>query len=176
MSKVISLRLSTASINNAIKELNAYRSSLDDKCARLAHAIAERIRWSAESGFSSAVASDIFVGGTPTMADVSVTVEDSGKLCVVIASGTDAVFIEFGAGVYHNGAAGSSPHPLGQSLDFRIGEYGKGMGKKRAWNLPGSTHKTPVLTHGTPAAMPMYHGVQEVVSEIADLARGVFAT
>lgn len=134
------------------------------------------IRWSAESGFSTALTTDIITGAEPPPADVQVTVENDGDVTVVIASGEEAVFIEFGAGVYYNGGAGTSPHPKGEENGFLIGEYGKGQGKKNVWALPGSSHEYPILTHGTPAAMPMYHGVQEVLTILVDLAKEVFGS
>lgn len=174
MSKTISFSLSTSSIQSAMDELTSYIDGLKSKAKRLQELVAENIRWCAEEGFSSAVADDIYMGGTPPAPDVTVTVEENGDVTVIIASGADAVFIEFGAGVYHNGAAGSSPHPKGAENGFLIGEYGKGLGKRNTWALPGSTKDNPILTHGTPAAMPMYRGVQDVVAAIADLAREVF--
>ena len=174
MSKTISFSLITSSIQSAINELTSYIDGLKAKSQRLRELVAENIRWCAEEGFSSAVADDIYVGGTPPAPDVTVTVEDDGDVTVIIASGADAVFIEFGAGVYHNGAEGSSPHPWGSEHGFLIGEYGKGMGKRYTWALPGSTKGNPILTHGTPAAMPMYRGVEDVVQAIADFAREVF--
>jgi len=174
MSKTIQLTLTEESINKAIREVNAYASGLPEKAARLGQLVAERVAWSASSGFSSAVADDIFTGGDRPSADVSVDITEEGNLFIVIASGKDAVFIEFGAGVYYNGAPGSSPHPKGAENGFLIGQYGKGYGKRNVWALPGSTRDNPILTHGTPAAMPMYHGAEQAVAVIADLAKEVF--
>ena len=174
MPKVIRFSLSEASIDNAIQELDRYIKDLDENAKKLAEKIAERIAWSASSGFSHAIADDIFTGGERRNGNVSVTVEENGNLFVVLAEGKDAVFIEFGAGVYYNGSAGSSPHPKGSGLGYTIGEYGKGQGKKNVWALPGSTNEDPILTHGTPAAMPMYRGLQDALSVIRDLAKEVF--
>lgn len=174
MSKTISFSLSANSIQSAINELTSYIHSLKEKTKRLQELIAENIRWNAQEGFSGAIADDIYRGGESPAPDVTVTVEEDGDVTVIIASGSDAVFIEFGAGVYHNGAAGSSPHPKGAENGFLIGEYGKGMGKRNTWALPGSTKDNPILTHGTPAAMPMYRGLQTALDSIAELAQEVF--
>ena len=174
MSKKISFSLSEDSIDKAIQELQGYIDSLQQKTDRLREKIAEAIQWSAQDGFQSAIADDIFRGGERKTADVQVTVQEEGDVTIVIANGEDAVFIEFGAGVYHNGGVGSSPHPKGQEMGYTIGEYGKGQGKKYTWALPGSTSDDPILTHGTPAAMPMYRGVQEAVAVMVDFAREVF--
>ena len=132
------------------------------------------IRWTADAGFSTALADDIYVGGTPVYSNVSVSISTSGDVTVVMADGDHAIFIEFGAGAYYNGAAKDSPHPLGKQLGFTIGEYGKGRGKQQAWDLPGSNLKQPKLSHGTPAAMPMYHGVQDAVAQLESIAKKVF--
>lgn len=167
--------LNTNDLQALIDRLNAYRDSLEDRAERLRQLFAERVAWRAASGFSTALTSDIFVGASPPPSNVSVSVTDDGDVTLVIADGEEAVFIEFGAGVYYNGAAGSSPHAWGASNGFLIGQYGKGQGKKNVWALPGSTHDMPILTHGTPAAMPMYHGVQDALVVLTDLARSVFA-
>lgn len=176
MSKVIRFSLSAESIDKAIGELTTYIESIKAKTDRLRELIAERIAWSAAEGFSTAVADDIFTGGERPTGNVSVNVGNNGDLSVVIADGSDAVFIEFGAGVYYNGSAGSSPHPKGAENGFLIGEYGKGQGKRNVWALPGSVRGNPILTHGTPAAMPMYHGVQAAIEAIDELAREVFGS
>lgn len=172
--RTLEATLSSKSLQKLIDELEAYRKSLDHKADVLRQRVAEMIRWSAEAGFSTALTTDIFTGAEPPPADVQVNVEDDGDVTLVIASGEEAVFIEFGAGVYYNGAAGTSPHPAGEANGFLIGEYGKGQGKKNVWALPGSSHDYPILTHGTPAAMPMYHGLQEVLTILEDLAKEVF--
>ena len=173
--KIIKMALSEEGITRAIAELDAYTAGLERKTKKLTELIAERVAWSASSGFATAIADDIFTGNAdrPT-GNVSVTVEQDGDICVVIADGEDAVFIEFGAGVYYNGSPGTSPHPKGNEHGFLIGEYGKKQGRKRVWALPGSTAAEPILTHGTPAAMPMYRGVREAVGVIDELAREVF--
>lgn len=80
--------------------------------------------------------------------------------------------MEFGAGVYHNGSAGSSPHPKGSELGFTIGGYGEGMGKRQTWGFYEDSELR--LTHGTPAIMPMYNALKTVCDEIAGIAKEVF--
>ena len=166
--------LSPSSIENAIKQIQNYRQSLNEKATRLAQRIAEEVAWSASAGFSTAPADDIIGQSGFASGDVTVTVESDGAIQIVMASGPDAVFLEFGAGVYYNGAAGSSPHPKGAELGFLIGEYGQGYGRRNVWAFPGEGGEM-VLTHGTPASMPMYHGLENVLTIITDLAREVFA-
>lgn len=171
----ISFTLDSKSVGAAIKQLRRYIDGMDAKLDRLRHMIAERIRWSAMQGFSSATVSDVIIGTPPVENDVSVTMTESDNLSIVIASGSQAVFIEFGAGVYHNGGEGmigSSPHPWvegGIMPDYFIGMYGKGKGARRAWNIDKNT-----VTRGTPAAMPMYRGYMEALNALDGMIREVF--
>ncbi len=92
-------------------------------------------------------------GKLPRYAQVDVSVDNRGSVTVVVASGEDAVWVEFGAGVYHNGSPGSSPHPHGAELGMTIGGFGKGNGKKEVWGFYENGELK--LSHGTPARMPM---------------------
>lgn len=169
--KVIKFGLSEREIDRALKELEQYKQDLIRKTEILRERIAERIADQSRSGFAGAIVDDLLKGGQRT-AEVNVSVEVRENISVVIASGEDAIWAEFGAGVYHNGSAGSSPHPSGVELGFTIGGYGKGMGKKETWGFYEDGELR--LTHGAPAVMPMYNAVKTVCAEIADIAREVF--
>lgn len=179
--KRITFELSVSSIDKAIAELEAYKNDFANKVERVRKMVAERIAWSAETGFKNAIAEDrVFrkVGtekieeGPLYGSDVEVGVTEDGNLSVVWANGENAVFIEFGAGVYHNGAPGDSPHPWGLELGYGIGTYGKGNGVKNAWNYNDGSGT--VLTRGTPAAMPMYNGAEEAIRALDDIVKEVF--
>jgi len=182
---VIHCTLDTASIDAAIKQIEDYKDSMEAKAKKLHRRIAERIGWTASAGFHSALVSDV-IHGPPEQNDVYVTVKGRRSFSVVIAEGERAVFIEFGSGRFNNGAPESSPHPLVSSpmpgtdplvQTFTIGSYGKGQGGTRnAWGyyIAGDKANGVVITRGTPAAMPMYRGMQEAIASIADIAREVF--
>lgn len=170
--KVITMSLDIASIDSAIRQIEQYKQDFIKKCEELREKIGERIAWSASSGFRSALVSDVFYGSPPAN-DVTVTVDHRGQLTVVIAEGNEAVFIEYGAGVYNNGAAGSSPHPWGAEQGYTIGGYGKGHGAEPRWYYRDASGQK-VGTRGTPAAMPMYRGMQEAINTIDDMVREVF--
>ena len=171
----ISVPLSVDGLGQAIREIEAYKLNLRQKTEQLAQLVAERIRDEAQAGFSGALADDII--HAPQLANVSVTVEGSGNLLVVLASGEDAVWVEFGAGVYYNGAVGQSPNPLvaQNGLPFTIGGYDKGHGRQNAWGWIDEESQELRISRGTPATMPMYHAVQNVISIITDLAQEVFS-
>ncbi|MCQ4894916.1 hypothetical protein [Anaerotruncus sp. DFI.9.16] len=169
--KVITFGLSAREINRAIKELEQYKQEIIRKTDLLREKVADRLAELVKSGFAGAVVDDLLRGGQRT-AQVDVTIEDRENVTLVIASGEDAIWAEFGAGVHHNGSPGSSPHPKGSELGFTIGSYGKGMGKKDIWGFYEDGELR--LTHGAPATMPMYNALKTVCDEISEIAREVF--
>ena len=169
--KVIRFGLNTKDIDRAIKELEQYKRDFQMKVETYRKRIAEEIAGSASLNFGSAVIDDRVRGG-PRKPEVKVRVDDRGNIAVVVADGEDAVWCEFGAGVYHNGSVGSSPHPKGAELGFTIGNYGCGFGRRKVWGY--YDNGTLVLTHGTPASMPMYNAAQEVMKKAIEIAREVW--
>ena len=168
---VISFGLSEREIGDAVKELERYKRDLVEKTELLRTKVAERIADLSNSGFARAVIDDL-LNGSKKIADVEVYVEVRDNISVVIADGEDAVWAEFGAGVYHNGSAGSSPHPSGAELGFTIGGYGKGMGKRKVWGYYEGGELN--LTHGAPATMPLYNAMKIVCAELSIIAGEVF--
>ena len=140
-------------IDLAIREINEYKRDFIRKTEQLREKVAEFIRKDAQSEFNGAILDDLLSGGA-RYADVDVSVSDEGSVTLVIANGEDAIWVEFGTGVYHNGHSGSSPHPKGSELGFTIGGYGKGRGKKETWGFYEDGEL--MFTHGTPSVMPMY--------------------
>ena len=171
--KIIRISLSEKEIDRAIKEIEQYKREIIRKTELLRTKVAERIANLAQSGFNGAVVDDLTgESGGVRKADVRVSIDERENVSIVIAAGEDAVWVEFGAGVYHNGSVGSSPHPKGSELGFTIGGYGKGMGKRQTWGFYEDGELR--LTHGTPAIMPMYNSVKAVCDEITDIAKEVF--
>lgn len=170
--KKITIGLSEQDIDRALRELAQYKADFTQKVELLREKVAERLAVEAQSGFTGAVVDDLIKRGQK-FADVKVSVDNRANLSVVVANGEDAVWVEFGAGVYHNGSPGSSPHPNGAELGFTIGSFGKGNGKKEAWGYYDEDGELK-LTRGTPATMPMYRAVQTVCNDIQNIAREVF--
>lgn len=170
--KIITFGLSGQSIEGAIKELEQYKRDILKKTELLREKVADRLADEAQKGFNGAVVDDLVRGGK-RYGQVDVSVDNRGAITVVIADGEDAVWIEFGAGVHHNGSPGSSPHPNGAELGMTIGGFGKGNGKKDTWGFYEDGELK--LTRGTPATMPMARAVTTVCNEISEIAREVFA-
>lgn len=169
--RVISFGLSEKEIDRALRELTDYKQEIFQKAELLRDKVAERLAEEAKTGFSGAVVDDLVKGGQK-FAQVDVSVDSRGSVTVVVASGEDAVWVEFGAGVYHNGSPGSSPHPNGAELGMTIGGFGKGNGKKKVWGYYEDGELK--LTRGTPARMPMARAVTTVCNDIKEIAKEVF--
>lgn len=171
--RTISFDLSTKSIEAAIRELNEYKREFQAKVDLYRKRVAEEIATIAQSTFNRSIVDDVIKGGTSRKASVTVTVQHGGNISVVVADGEDAVWCEFGAGVYHNTPVGSSPNPYGSDLGLTIGSYGKGYGKGQAWGYYDESGEL-IITRGTPATMPMYNSAQEVARKAIEIAREVF--
>lgn len=157
----------------AIRKLRRYSESLDEIEKKIQHEIAARLEKMVSSGFNGAPYDDIIEQGTRPPS-VSVQAHDKNHYSVVIAYGKEAVFVEFGAGVYYNPAG--SPHPERPPGIVEIGEYGHGYGKRKVWGFYTSENGDIKLvrTRGTPASAPMYHSVQAILEEIPNIVKGVF--
>lgn len=155
-----------------LSALNAYKSTIGRKSDELRHRIADEMKSNAKAGFNGAPA-DTAIAHSDKMANVDVDWRDDGSITVVFTEGEDAIWAEFGAGVWFNGSAGSSPHPKGAELGMIIGSYGKGNGKKETWrykDADGNVYET----HGTPASMPMWNAYKDVIDRLPAIASEVF--
>ena len=153
--QVIKMSLSSKSIGKAIAELKAYRASLDAKKDKLLEELAYIGVKEASIRFTTAIYDGVN--------DSSVTLETVPNGYSIVAEGKAVMFIEFGAGVYHNpGEPYPDPRPSGI---VGIGEYGKGHGKRQAWGFRDESGEL-VITHGNPAAMPMWYASEEMRNAI----------
>ena len=157
------MSLSTKSIGSAIKEVKAYRDSLEDRKDRLLEELASIGVHEASVRFTTAMYDGVN--------DSEVTLETIENGYRIVAEGNAVAFIEFGAGVYHNP---SEPYPNPRPSGIvGIGEYGKGYGKRQAWGFKDETGEL-IITHGNPAAMPMWYASEEMRNSILTIARRVF--
>lgn len=86
----------------------------------------------------------------------------------IYIQGTDIVFVEFGAGIYHNA---SVDNPLSEAVNFDtdIGSFGNGQGNKKYWFVAHN-----LISCGTPAYMPIHNAIETIKPQIPTLCRGVF--
>ena len=161
--KVIKTTLSADSLDKAIKELRAYRKWVEQKSKELAERLAILGAYEATVRFSGA-----YYDGDN---DVQVRVDPIPNGYKIVAQGNAVFFIEFGAGVYFNG---NEPYPVPRPPGIvDIGEYGDGKGKQDVWGYYDGAGDL-ILTHGNPAAMPMYHATREIEDSVRQIAKEVF--
>ena len=169
--RVISVRLSGQSIDQAIKDLEQYKKELSKKIQRFTEELAIIGLKEASIRFTTAIYDGVN--------DVSVSLNGNGNEYIITAKGKAVAFIEFGSGVTHNT---SEPYPNPRPSGIvGIGEYGDGRGKRKAWfyyGEPGSNGEVGknglVKTRGNPAAMPMWYASEEIKNSVLRVAREVF--
>lgn len=159
----ISVALSEKSINAAIKQLARYKKWVSEKTVLLLERLALIGAHEASIRFAAAIYDGIN--------DSDVSVDIQGSRAIISAKGQAVCFIEFGAGVYHNPG---EPYPLPRPDGIvGIGEYGQGKGKRKSWGYYDESENL-VITHGNPAAMPMWNALKEMEREVLRIAREVF--
>lgn len=184
----LKITLDPASIDSAIAEIRNISTTIVRGCERIREIMAERIADLARTKYASSILDDTYKtlsgsGGSRSESSTSAIMPSNiqvnwqasgGNVTMVIVSGEEAIWIEFGAGVYHNGSVGSKPNPYANSLTdiVGIGQYGTLHGQHNTWAFykDGVTY----LTHGTPASRPLYESVQEVVADFPAIVRSVF--
>ena len=160
---IIKMSLNPDSIQKAIQELKSYRDSLEAKKDKLLEELANIGVKEASVRFTTAIYDGVN--------DSHVTLETIPDGYCIVAEGKAVAFIEFGAGVYHNPVE-PYPNPRPEGI-VGIGEYGKGYGKRQAWGFRNDDGEL-VITHGTPAAMPMWYASEEMRNNIQKIAQEVF--
>lgn len=160
---VITVGLGEKEINRAIQELNRYKQEFLKREKRLVEGLAEIGLKEASVRFTTAM-----YDGTN---DVSVHLDETSNGYAIVADGKAVAFIEFGAGVYHNGSE-PYPNPRPDGI-VGIGEYGKGHGKRKAWGYLDENDEL-VITRGNPAAMPLWYASEEIKSSVLKVVREVF--
>ena len=160
--KTITMNLSAASIDSAIKQLKEYKTEL----RRKAQKICERLAVSGAVNVSLGYATAIYTGRK----DYSVTVEEIRDGYRILADGETALILEFGAGVTYGYG-----HPQADEFGMGPGTYPDGKGHwddPAGWWIPkehGGGH-----TYGDPPSMAMYKTAKELRDRVLDVAREVF--
>lgn len=109
----------------------------------------------------------------PTVPHVVMSHRETYMSATLRLRGEDVMFVEFGAGITYNTAAGGSTHPKGVELGYTIGSYGKGQGAQEYWFYDDNegTH----ISYGTEATMPMWKADQKIRQDFANIAKSVFS-
>jgi hypothetical protein len=167
VAKKISMTLSRSSINDAINELKAYKKELINKNEIFVRRLAELgikvidMRVQQSLGDSDDAKSSVYVDsvGKITSAELHLT-------------GSDVLFIEFGAGIYYNTPG---QHPLEDKFGMGVGTYpGQTHAFDDYWFYTDEQGNTGQISYGTQATMPMYSASIEMYQEVTRIAREVF--
>lgn len=148
------------SVASAIEELQKYKQWVIAKEAILRDRLAQLGATVASIQFARAI-----YNGTN---DVTVRVDNTGSIAVIYAEGSAVAFIEFGSGAKYGYG-----HPEAGKFGTGPGTYPQGKGhwdNERGWWYGHNLH-----TYGNPPAMAMYQAREEMVEQITQIAREVFA-
>lgn len=161
--------LDKQSVDKAITELRAVKKEWNRK-AKLAEEEVARVLAELISNNLSAIPYSDDVKDVKTH-QPEPTFPMLGAIAVgntVKIGGEEIVFVEFGAGIYHN--AGTN-NPLSEAVQFdtAIGSYGKGQGNNKYWFIAHNK-----ISCGTPAYMPIYNAIQDLKPMIPAIVRGIF--
>lgn len=167
MAKKITIGLSQSSINQAVKDIQAYKDRLIRKLELFTTMLAN----------DGVEVAKVWVGAGMGDSDREATViepiiDPKGNICraKIMMTGKDVLFIEFGAGIYYNSS--DPPH---------AGEFGYGVG-----TYPGQTHALEdfwwyedefgqsKMSRGTQATYPMYYAAENIRNNAIKKALEVF--
>lgn len=171
----IKVRLSDAGLRDAERQIQEYKTTLNQKAQEFARALAQKGIDVATVKFANAQ----YAG------DNDVTVEhdpvQTPNGFAIVAHGKAVAFIEFGTGVSHSAYGGKLPDEVGEH-----GTYGKGNGQHKRWYYYGESGNagTPVkqvdgkgelnYTSGNEPAMAMWGAVEEMASQVEATWREVW--
>ena len=165
--------LDSASVEQAIRELESYKQWMLQKQEELVSRLADVGLQVARVRFAGAKYAGIN--------DVTCRVEKNGTGATIFADGDAVAFIEFGTGVSH------PAYPPG--TDYTPpphGSYGQGKGRRKKWGYygdPGNIGEVKVntagqevvITSGNDPALAMWTAVVQMSEEVAQIAREVFS-
>lgn len=171
----IKVRLSDAGLRDAERQIQKYKTTLNQKAQEFARALAQKGIDVATVKFANAQ----YAG------DNDVTVErdpvQTPNGFAIVAHGKAVAFIEFGTGVSHSAYGGELSDGVGEH-----GTYGEGNGQRKRWYYYGESGNagTPVkqvegkgqlnYTSGNEPAMAMWGAVEEMASQVEATWREVW--
>lgn len=158
-----------SSVDKAIEEVKAIKKEWKQKAKQAESLIAEELANLINQNLMNvAIADDLINVKEHQEVHTAPGVEARARGNTVTVYGENAVFIEFGAGIYHNGGV---DNPLSKAVQFdtSIGSYGKGHGNEPYWFVAHN-----LISRGTPAYMPINNAIEQIVPMIPTIVRQVF--
>lgn len=168
MAKKIKVNLSPASVDKAIKELEAYEEHVKERCTAFGQALKQFGLTKLKIQILPHIDSGETLGSI-TAIDESTTDTVRFRLCVTSEA---ILFLEFGAGIKYS----SDPHPQAGDFGYGAGTYpGEGhWDDPNGWWYQDDDEKWH-HTYGQPASKPVYITAQQMREQIVTLAKQVFA-
>jgi hypothetical protein len=174
------------SIERAIKELEAYKTRLNDKCNLFVERLALIGIPVIHEKYMQAETED-FDFDRSHYAYIKIQSFGDHHKAILTVEGKSLYFVEFGAGIHFNGHPNDSPNPSvewdvpggtlthigGQEHGFTIGSYGYHQGLKEYWFYYDDKGGSQ-MSKGTRASMPMFSAEMEIISQIEKIAKEVF--
>lgn len=167
----LKIKLNTASIDEAIAQIEDYKASMEQKCVEFARRLAE---------LGLDVVRAAYVGASYAGTnDIEVHLEFEDNRCRIVASGSTLGFIEFGTGVaYPLGEfadqAGAPPHGTYGQLRGATGNKWVYKGDPGNLGEPDSKRPGLVWTKGNPPANAFPQAVEAMKAEAEQIAKEVF--
>lgn len=155
----------SGSFDEAIKELKAYQQKLDSQ-------IEELVRILANDGVVVAKSWLGATQGDSTRAVVGLEIDSAGdiKRAMITLSGRDALFVEFGAGIYYN----STDPPHAAEFGYGVGTYPNQKNAfKNGWYYIDETGYK-AYSHGTEGTYPLYHAADNIRNTAIMKALSIF--
>ena len=171
----IKVRLNDAGLRDAERQIQEYKTTLNQKAQEFARALAQKGIDVATVRFANAQ----YAGNNDVTVERDPVQTPNGF--AIVAHGKAVAFIEFGTGVSHSAYGGELPAGVGEH-----GTYGKGNGQHKRWYYYGESGNagTPVkqvdgkgqlnYTDGNEPAMAMWGAVEEMASQVEATWREVW--
>ena len=165
--KPIQMELSASSIRNAIKQLEDYKKSVNDKN----QLFVERLALLGIPVIQEAIS--FAQGDSNPNVEKEIVLDFDGDVAkaVLKISGQDVLFFEFGSGIHYNPT--NVPHA--EKFGYGVGTY---PGQKHAFDPEGWFYRDSVgdlhHSYGTEATMPMLKASNQIIRNIRKIAREVY--
>lgn len=165
--KVIKVRLSQDSIQGAREELNNFADMIKAKLPEFVEELAEIGVKVIEANVQNALGAD--------NKDVDIKTDlqqgNDRATMTIRVSGTDILFIEYGAGIRFNNG---NVHPWAYLHGYGVGTY---PNQTHAFNPNGWFYRKGGALHrsyGTMATMPVYKAYMTMADKVSEVAKRVF--
>ena len=169
MSTVIKCKLDVDSMDEAIKQIKEYRENIEDKVVEFVNLLLQDGIQVANTRLGSTI-------GDSVNGIIGFGVNNIGEIvsAEINLTGSEALFIEFGAGIAYNTGM---QHPLAGEFGYGPGTYPSKHPPNRAIN-PGYWYYREdgelIKSIGTGASMPIYSAAEEMRNKVIQRAEEVF--